>query len=772
MIKKIGLIGFIFFLVSTYAYGESVLKSSLVSTTHTPSQWSTNNRITVKWTKPGPDERYGAVRGYSYVWDTDASTNPGGSLMLDASVTELTSQPLADGQNIYFHIRVIYENGSPYEWDDLGPFWIDATPPSKPTNLNISPGDGKLTLSWDPPRDTDFDHVTIRRLEAQGSTCSYPSSPSEGAAVADVSKGTTSYVDTGLTNGKTYCYSLFAYDAHGNYSEPAQANGAPRSEAQVTYATVSSTDPSNNATDVPVTSPITISFTKDMNFGTISSSTILVKDSDGNTVTGEWSQVTSKVAKFTPSQALSYSKTYIVTILGGSSGVKDSAGNWFDGNGDGSAGTQDNYTFSFTTAAYQKPTVSSVSPSSGMTGVDPLTAITITFSKAMDPTSITATTVTVTEGDKPKSGSVTYNAADKTATFVPSSPFTGGANVSVTVKGGDGGVKDESGVPMERDYTFSFTIKNTPIIDVSPQRLEFGATTQGSTKDMTLTVTNKGRATLTFGTVSISDSSYFSVQENLCTSDLSYNQTCTITVRFSPGTTTDVKTGTLTIPSNSGRGDDQTLTETRVSLSGYGVAQETPSLSVSPTSLEFPRTVVNQESESKQFIITNNGTANSTLSISSIQFQSGVDFKGTVSCKGGGGQNLPLTSAVTLAQNESCTVNVIFAPKSSGDKTDIVTISSNAGSRTVNLYGTAVTYYTFTLNLQAGWNLISLPLEPEDPRVENAIKNFSPYVSAIWEFTPPDTWKRYTAFKQEFTRFAKGKGYWVYVNATGIEVPK
>ena len=113
MIKKIGLIAFICFLVSTYAYGESVLKSSLVSTTHTPSQWSTNNRITVKWDKPNDDPIYGAVRGYSYVWDTNASTNPGGSLMLDASVKGLTSQPLADGQNIYFHIRVIYENGSP-----------------------------------------------------------------------------------------------------------------------------------------------------------------------------------------------------------------------------------------------------------------------------------------------------------------------------------------------------------------------------------------------------------------------------------------------------------------------------------------------------------------------------------------------------------------------------------------------------------------------------------------------------------------------------------
>jgi hypothetical protein len=37
------------------------------------------------------------------------------------------------------------------------------------------------------------------------------------------------------------------------------------------------------------------------------------------------------VAKFTPSQALSYSKTYIVTILGGPSGVRDSMGNWFVG---------------------------------------------------------------------------------------------------------------------------------------------------------------------------------------------------------------------------------------------------------------------------------------------------------------------------------------------------------------------------------------------------------------------------------------------------------
>jgi hypothetical protein len=457
MIKKIGLIAFICFLVSTYAYGESVLKSSLVSTTHTPSQWSTNNRITVKWTKPDPDETYGAVRGYSYVWDTDASTNPGGSLMLDASVTELTSQPLADGQNIYFHIRVIYENGSPYEWDDLGPFWIDATPPSKPTNLNISPGDGKLTLSWDPPRDTDFDHVTIRRLEAQGSTCSYPSSPSEGAAVADVSKGTTSYVDTGLTNGKTYCYSLFAYDAHGNYSEPAQANGAPRSEAQVTYATVSSTDPSNNATDVPVTSPITISFTKDMNFGTISSSTILVKDSDGNTVTGEWSQVTSKVAKFTPSQALSYSKTYIVTILGGPSGVRDSVGNWLDGNNNGSLETdQDNYTFKFTT--YVRPYVVSVEPADKSVAPES-TAVTIAFSRAMKESSITSDTIVVKENDQPKTGTLTYYPVDKRVVFQPGSPFAKGAQVTVVVKGGPSGVQDENGETMETDYTFSFTIQ-------------------------------------------------------------------------------------------------------------------------------------------------------------------------------------------------------------------------------------------------------------------------------------------------------------------------
>jgi len=457
MIKKIGLIAFICFLVSTYAYGESVLKSSLVSTTHTPSQWSTNNRITVKWTKPDPDETYGAVRGYSYVWDTNASTNPGGSLMLDASVTELTSQPLADGQNIYFHIRVIYENGSPYEWDDLGPFWIDATPPSKPTNLNISPGDGKLTLSWDPPRDTDFDHVTIRRLEAQGSTCSYPSSPSEGAAVADVSKGTTSYVDTGLTNGKTYCYSLFAYDAHGNYSEPTQANGTPRSEAQVTYATVSSTDPSNNATDVPVTSPITISFTKDMNFETISPSTILVKDSDGNTVAGTWSQVTSKVAKFTPSQALSYSKTYTVTILGGPSGVRDSVGNWLDGNNNGSLETdQDNYTFKFTT--YVRPYVVSVEPADKSVAPES-TAVTIAFSRAMKESSITSDTIVVKENDQPKTGTLTYYPVDKRVVFQPGSPFAKGAQVSVVVKGGPSGVQDENGETMETDYTFSFTIQ-------------------------------------------------------------------------------------------------------------------------------------------------------------------------------------------------------------------------------------------------------------------------------------------------------------------------
>ena len=95
-----------------------------------------------------------------------------------------------------------------------------------------------------------------------------------------------------------------------------------------TPPTVSSIFPANSDTDVSATPCVCITFSEQMAGTTIDATTITVKDSSNNAVNGAVSYDTvNKLASFNPSVPLGYSKVYTVTVKGGSSGVKDTAGN-------------------------------------------------------------------------------------------------------------------------------------------------------------------------------------------------------------------------------------------------------------------------------------------------------------------------------------------------------------------------------------------------------------------------------------------------------------
>ncbi|PIP17005.1 MAG: hypothetical protein COX44_02290, partial [Candidatus Portnoybacteria bacterium CG23_combo_of_CG06-09_8_20_14_all_37_13] len=97
---------------------------------------------------------------------------------------------------------------------------LDTTAPANVSNFLTFPGDGKIELSWQNPPDPDFKAVKIMRSEKF-----YPANPEEGTQIYN-QKG-TSFINLGLTNGKRYYYTAFAYDEIGNYASGAIASAIP-----------------------------------------------------------------------------------------------------------------------------------------------------------------------------------------------------------------------------------------------------------------------------------------------------------------------------------------------------------------------------------------------------------------------------------------------------------------------------------------------------------------------------------------------------------------
>jgi methionine-rich copper-binding protein CopC len=109
-----------------------------------------------------------------------------------------------------------------------------------------------------------------------------------------------------------------------------------------TPPTVVAVAPANNATNVAVTTAITITVSETLSAASVTANTVLLRDSTGAQVAASVSyNAANNTVTLTPTGALANSKSYTVVVKGGSSGVKDLAGN---------ALTAD-FSSSFTTAA-------------------------------------------------------------------------------------------------------------------------------------------------------------------------------------------------------------------------------------------------------------------------------------------------------------------------------------------------------------------------------------------------------------------------------------
>ncbi|MBN1495542.1 MAG: Ig-like domain-containing protein [Spirochaetes bacterium] len=99
------------------------------------------------------------------------------------------------------------------------------------------------------------------------------------------------------------------------------------------------------------------------------------------------------------------------------------------------------------------PTVSAVSPQSGVTDVAPTSSVSVAFSEAINPSTLNETSFTISTG-----GTAVVGTVSNGSTFAPSSPLEPGTTYTATITTA---VTDLAGNHLAADYTWSFTTSSS-----------------------------------------------------------------------------------------------------------------------------------------------------------------------------------------------------------------------------------------------------------------------------------------------------------------------
>ena len=247
----------------------------------------------------------------------------------------------------------------------------------------------------------------------------------------------------GILAEGTHTFEVWATDKAGNTdTTPASRTWT----VDATAPTINTFSPANQSRNVTSDTNVEGTFTEAMNPDTINTSTfILTKQGSSTPVAATVGyDSTTKKATLDPSSDLASNTTYTATIMSGSNGVKDLAGNALG----------QNRSWTFTTGP---PSVVSYTPTE-TTSVPRNMRPTATFSTNMDPSTITATNIKFEVYDTTKrtwasvSHTVSYDATSKTATVSPSSTLAASKQFRVTVTTN---VKSSTGVALDQDVNTS-----------------------------------------------------------------------------------------------------------------------------------------------------------------------------------------------------------------------------------------------------------------------------------------------------------------------------
>jgi hypothetical protein len=163
-----------------------------------------NAQVSLSWSASSGATSYNVERGTASGGPYTTVSSPATTSYVDMAVT--------NGTTYYYVVTATNANGTSGNSSQ-----VSATPnvvPAAPTGLTATPGNAQVSLSW--TASTGATSYNVERGTASGGPYTTVNSPT-----------TTGYVDTGLTNGKTYYYVVEAVNSVGTSSNSSQVSATP-----------------------------------------------------------------------------------------------------------------------------------------------------------------------------------------------------------------------------------------------------------------------------------------------------------------------------------------------------------------------------------------------------------------------------------------------------------------------------------------------------------------------------------------------------------------
>jgi hypothetical protein len=194
--------------------------------------------ILLSWTNPSDGDFVGTLIRYSTSDFPDTVTSGSvvgpmsGRFYNDPGTEDQYSHTGLTNTTKYYYTAWAFDADMNYAKgvrDSATPF--DGVPPGQALFEVPTEGDEQITLRWTNPSDTDFDHSLLIY-----NTTDYPTGPEDGTPVENGADGkfpnspasADSFVHTGLTNGTTYYYGVYAGDEVPNYGPGSTVSGFPQ----------------------------------------------------------------------------------------------------------------------------------------------------------------------------------------------------------------------------------------------------------------------------------------------------------------------------------------------------------------------------------------------------------------------------------------------------------------------------------------------------------------------------------------------------------------